>query len=684
MPKQSGWILSHCLVVVVAAVGTASAATTDPERWGDYLDYAYVYSSAEPKLLEQRLVEYSQDAGIDLDSYVENFLGDPLTPDLPADTVTLRRSAIAYLLQYLVTRDPVLIDRAAEVAANLNLESDSYESRYWRHYIDAHRAMELGKSLDYVSSSLNLWLEVVVPLEAPFDALEELSLAHSPTTGFVSALPYVYENMTRMILIRSQEMGLTTNLDPLASLVRLLHHNRVGMNPEVIPTKASSRGYLDRIMTRLESAESDGGSLTFTLLLFEASKYHDQARALLAEQDFSDETLKAIDVTSGAYQLAWESTRTAQGRAAVYSRVLRLLGETNAAKQRLGQDPYVETQFSIEGAISIYEELYDARTEDGWKNAGFARAGQPAFVQTMRGLWEEIQEASLNSADYYLALSLAATENSDEFVRSAAETYTRYLAFFNRHATANDADYVPDSAYFAAYEAAKGYGDAFLNFASRSATSGELEVVAMRYLEAMHAFPFDPRLWPSLATSLERLGRSGEYLEHTRPIADAVTRSRHVDSWVKNQKSDHASLRALRSALADDLVLMYLGFAQDSGEGELDESLEALKVQRSDAEGKLAWLLDEAKPHDGARIQMAPASPDAGVEPRKAPINMTREIARTKMLLDKLNRKVTAREKALPLYRKALQAGGLIEALRTQRDHEVHTLLRRIYHESRS
>ncbi len=65
------------------------------------------------------------------------------------------------------------------------------------------------------------------------------------------------------------------------------------------------------------------------------------------------------------------------------------------------------------------------------------------------------------------------------------------------------------------------------------------------------------------------------------------------------------------------------------------------------------------------------------------PINMTREIARTRILLDKLSRKVDARERALPLYRAALGTEGLIRELRSQRDHSVHTLLRRMYHEKR-
>lgn len=675
-----------CAALALGLTSGPAGAAGQPEAWGDYLDYAYVYTSADPEPLAERIAEYTKETGITLDEYVANFLSDPLEPTAPVDESTLRRTAIAHLLQYLSSRDPAQIDRAAEFATRLSEKSASYESRYWRHYIAAHHAMERGNASAFVNSTLDLWLDVVVPLETPFDTLEALSLSQSPTTGFVSALPYVFENVTRMVLLRSQEMGLAANLDPLAALVRLLHHNRVGMNPEVIPPEASARNYLDRIVARLDGPESDAGGLTFTLQLFEAGKFHDQARGLLAQQGFSDETLEAIDVTSGAYQRTWDTAKTAQGRAAVISRVLRLVGETYAAKQRLGLDPYIEMPFDLEDAIATYDELYAAREGNGFKQVGFARVGRSAYLQTLRGLWEEIQEATLNAADYYLARSLAATGNSDEYVRCAAETYTRYLAFFESHVAQEETAYVPDSAYFAAYEAAKGYGDAFLEFASRGATAGELEVVADRYLDAMSAYPFDPRVWPQLATALERLGRAGEYIGLARPIADKVARSRHIDSWIENGKSSAREIGSMRAALSDDLVLMYLGFAQASGDAELDESLAALRRERDDTQAKLSWLMGRAESHDGPRVKMAPAAMDeaSASDVRKAPINMTREIARTKILLDKLERKVRARAKALPLYRDALDSKDMIEKLRTQRDHPVHTLLRRMYHESRS
>ncbi len=61
-----------------------------------------------------------------------------------------------------------------------------------------------------------------------------------------------------------------------------------------------------------------------------------------------------------------------------------------------------------------------------------------------------------------------------------------------------------------------------------------------------------------------------------------------------------------------------------------------------------------------------------------------REIEDSKALLERLEKRLAARTRALPLYKKTLDAGGLADELRARRDHPLHTLLRRMYHETRS
>jgi len=664
------------------APAESRAQAIDTSRWDAYLDYAYVYSSAEPAALEARLDEYGREAGMTLAEYVGIQSRALRSDEAGRDERLLRRVAIAHLLRYLAEREPRHLDQSAEAVSGFRDQRGRHENLYWYHYIQAHRALEKGHAGDFTRSVLALWNEVVVPLESPYDTLQALSLSQSPNSGFVAAIPYVFENVARLVLIRSQEMGIHRDLDPLAAIVRMLADKRVGAHPEAIPREASSKDYLDRIIQRLDGPESDGGSLTFTLALFDAGRHHDRARSLLASEGLGDETIKAIGVASGAYQTALNLAQTVQGQAAVYTRVLRQLGEVYAAKQRLGVDPYVENPFTIEGAIGVYGELMRAGAGEGWKNLGFRQTGYDSYVESVRGLWEEIQEASLNAADYYLTRAIAQPARADDHVRSAARTYSRYLDLFNTYATSAGAEAVPDSAYFAAYEAARGYGDAFLAYASTSPTAGEVDLAAQRYLMAVRIYPFDRQLWPSLASALERQGRASDYLSLARPVADGVARSRHLDAWIQNREPEADSLATARRALSDELVVMYLGFANASGMEQLEASLEDLRARQRDLETQLLALAKgERSGEPGPAAPAADAAPAGSVLERA---EREREMREARELLAKIEKQIEARSRALPLFKATLETDSLIGELRSQRGHPVHTLLRRMYSEHRS
>ena len=97
-------------------------------------------------------------------------------------------------------------------------------------------------------------------------------------------------------------------------------------------------------------------------------------------------------------------------------------------------------------------------------------------------------EASLNGADYYLTRSVEEPHRANEHARSAARIYSRYLAFFHEFATEERKEAVPNSAYFAAFEAARGFGDALLSYAAE-ARSSEIELATLRYRSALSLFP---------------------------------------------------------------------------------------------------------------------------------------------------------------------------------------------------
>ena len=420
-------------------------------------------------------------------------------------------------------------------------------------------------------------------------------------------------------------------------------------------------------------------------MLFEASKSHDVSRGLLASEGLSDATIASIRAAGSAYGRAIDLAQTPSGQAAVYTRVLRQMGELFAAKQRLGVDPDVEIPFTIEGALQVYGMLHEARDGD-WQRLGFRSSGYESYLESMRTLWEEIQEATLNSADYYLARALDDPGRASQLTRNAARLYARYLSHFERYATADATDFVPDSAYFAAYEAARGYGDAFVAYGVANPGPAEIQLAVERYQMALRAFPFDRTLWPSLTTALERRGRANDFLSLARPIAETVAGSRHAASWVAQNAAGTPTIETFRRGLGDELVVMYMGFADASGLTELESSLDELRARRVTLSGKLDQL---AARRDASSADQPPAAMGAGgsgdtavrfgtAESRR----IARELEDGGRQLAKLDKQIAARARALPLFRAVVESEDLAPALRSQRQHPVHTLLRRLYHES--
>jgi hypothetical protein len=660
------------------------AAAQDEVSWDQYLDYAYVFSSAEQPQLRARLEQYAQETGSPLDKYLAQRLTPLAKQNGPEPEERIRRRAVAHLLLYLANGSHAELKEAVDGAGELTPYLGRHENRYWHHYILAHEALERGRAYDFTGHVLDLWLRAVVPLETPYETLKALSLSEAPNSGFASSLPFLYENVARLVLIKSQQMGLDSGLDPLGAIVRLLADKRVGAHPDVIPIAASSKDYLDRIVERLNGPESDAGSLTFTLALFEASKLHDNARGLLASEGLSGETIKAIRTAGAAYRTAEARAYTVSGKAAVQTRVLRQLGEIFAAKQRLRVDPEIETPFTIEDAIDVYTKLAAAEARDQWADLGF-RARED-YVVAMRGLWEDIQEATLNSADYYLSRSVDLPHLADDYSRNAARLYSRYLTLFQKYAIAENSAGVPDSAYFAAHEAARGVGDAFLLYASHP-TPEEVDLGIRRYRSALRIFPFDRTLWSALTAALEKQGRESEYMALVRPAAEAATRSRVVNRWVAAGEPEAERLAALQRAFSDSLAVMYLGFAESTGVAELQKGLAALRAEREAAAQKVAQL----ERRMGRKAEPVPASLDADAPRRSgAPLDAAemaetqRELNEASALLERLDQQIEARARTIPIYVATLESDGMGAEMRARRDHPLHGMLRRMYHEDRT
>jgi len=166
-----------------------------------------------------------------------------------------------------------------------------------------------------------------------------------------------------------------------------------------------------------------------------------------------------------------------------------------------------------------------------------------------------------------------------------------------------------------------------------------------------------------------------------------VASSRHAAAWIRQEGAGHATVDVFRRALSDELVLMYMGFADASGMTELEKSLEELKARRRTLSDELDALAQRRDQISGA-TQAVPASPDPSGEPqRRVSVGsadsqrIARRLEDGGRQLAKLDQQIAARARALPLYRSVIESEALAPALRSQRRHPVHTLLRRIYHE---
>jgi hypothetical protein len=118
---------------------------------------------------------------------------------------------------------------------------------------------------------------------------------------------------------------------------------------------------------------------------------------------------------------------------------------------------------------------------------------------------------------------------------------------------------------------------------------------------------------------------------------------------------------------------------------ELVASLDELRVKKREAEARLDGLTRRRESigriDPGAPASLADdALPTAGVESFEL-AELSRQIGDNKRLVTTLEKQLEARTRALPLYREALATTALAEDLRARRDHPMHTLLRRMYHE---
>ena len=694
-PRRAGLRLALLAFATTVASALGASAAEGPS-WDDYLDHAYVYSAADTTDLRTLIDRAEQAVGTRLaDYHAETFAVRSARAPIQSE-LEIRRKAIAELLLYRTGELANGLELATATIDGLQDRLDRHENRYWYHTIHAHRALAAGDASAFVDQVLALWLSVITPLEVPFETYRTLALTENGNAGFVRTLPHLYESVARLILVQSQSEALDGDIDPLAAIVRVLADERVGADPETVPIEASSKDFLDHLVARLDGPESDGGSLSYTLALVSAERAHQIARAKLAKDGFSDEALAAIRDSVAAYQRAMRSASTLQGQVAIYTRALRQQSEVFATGERTGRVVEIDIPFSLDRGIELYEALHAARS-GGWERLGYLDQGRDAYVAAMQGLWAEIQDASFNAARYYMAHQNAAGQTDDESIVHAINHYSRYLHAFERFSGDATGESLPDSAYFGAYQAARGIGDGVLFFSAGDASPEQISEAIAQYQRALAYFPFDRALWGTLAVALQRSGREADFLAVAQPLASRVVHSRHLDRWIANRLSEGPVLESFRRAFANDRSLVYFGFADETKIGALEAEFARLAKDRQTIAQSIADNRSERDSlNEKRRLAHRLATEASGENERPTPPGVATagrsaesyEIERIAHDLDSLDLKSVrldarfeAIEEALPIFKATLGHEDLIRDLAVQRDHPVHALLRRLAEE---
>ena len=92
---------------------------------------------------------------------------------------------------------------------------------------------------------------------------------------------------------------------------------------------------------------------------------------------------------------------------------------------------------------------------------------------------------------------------------------------------------------------------------------------------------------------------------------------------------------------------------------------------------------------DASGADAPPAAPSSDGEGGDAAVRfgtaesrrIARELEDGGRQLAKIDKQISARSRALPLFKAVVESDDLAPALRSQRQNPIHTLLRRLYHE---
>jgi hypothetical protein len=119
---------------------------------------------------------------------------------------------------------------------------------------------------------------------------------------------------------------------------------------------------------------------------------------------------------------------------------------------------------------------------------------------------------------------------------------------------------------------------------------------------------------------------------------------------------------------------------------ELERGLASLRAEREEVARRLAagGRRRGGGPGAGAPQHHPDAAPTGRGLDAAERAEAERERDEASALLERLDQQIEARARTIPIYVATLESDGLGAELRARRDHPLHGLLRRMYHEERA
>ncbi len=527
-------VLVFCLLPVVGMAQPAAG------QWGSLLDVTYRFSWYPQQDLQKLLLEKGTEYGQTLEDYRDQLRQELKVTVGAGERVDVKSAVegqqwkkyyhlgLAEFCLFLASGDELPLNNAQAVMGVLAGRAQQADVAFWLHLFTAYQQMLAHDRDGFNSAVYDLWQNVVLKLEVDNLRMErELSKA-----GFVKSLPYLYENLAHLIIRRAIVEEQIEGLSSLGVIVLSIQDKLIVEN--------GYRTVVDATVERMRGLNSDNYNLNFAVAFLEAIA---SRNAFEGEQN-PDLLVARYQRADSFYRLAWQWANTRKGKAAVLTQhmgfstyVTRRLSDTDDA---LAQIPFFQELPSaadrqMDQAIALYTELASSRMREGdYTAAGFYEHNN--YLSAMHRLWDSTAKLGIMLSGYYKGTRQTVLHGQ---IFPAESPLLKYLNLFEQQAR-EDAEIVPDNAYFLASFAASELADLYRKLGDYATGAQASDLFFAYQLQAVEIFPIDVVGILQLAYQANQDGRVEDYFHYTNQIGQNLKTSPVGNVASGANQGDHA------------------------------------------------------------------------------------------------------------------------------------------------